>query len=189
MNINDPTNQTPGHHSTPDHRETDGAPAGSRSEGVSFAPLIPFFIILSAVVMGAFTFAMWHWQPTPVTPAAFAQTDRDVESLILELFQRARSNPHAAPAALFLSDMDTHRLNLRGTHPFSQLSAKRVRQTAEAIRSGDYERVTAYPLEPAEGAMTASIVYRRRDINTGIEREVILWLARNEQGWRVGGFE
>lgn len=159
----------------------------SRSEGVSFAGLIPFFLVL-VVALGAFIYYSWqHMKPPPYDVSGFGPPDRTVEVAARDLFRDAVTGQ--LPADALLDDLTLARIGLKSKGaPFARTAASRARDAIERIRSSSHRAVSAEPQAVPESAAVMYLDYERTDLTTQQKRSDRLYFGRAEAGWRVIGF-
>jgi hypothetical protein len=161
----------------------------SMSEGVSYAPLIPFFILLLALMLSAFVVIMVKSPPASYDPTKYGPPDMTLEECVSGFFHDARNTTGTATQQYFLGGVEVMQMRLHETSPFNRPAMDRYNTAVQMVVSSDFTRITPHPQQPEPDAVTARLEYERRDMQTGVIRDEILWLARAPAGWRIGGFE
>ena len=161
----------------------------SLSEGISFAPLIPFFILLIGLVLSGLVVIMAKSPPAKYDPSKYGPPAITLEECVSGFFHDAQNTTGTVTAKYFLSDFDVINMQLHKVSPFSRGAQHRYQQAVTLVTTGDFIRITPHPQEPPKEAGIHRLEYERKDLQTGVITEEVLWLGRAPDGWYIGGFE
>jgi len=166
--------------------------ARSKSEGVSFGGLVPFFVVMVLVLFGASAY-LWSTQikPKPWDVAAYGPADKSAEEVARDLFREVPHGVANFPEDILLAPLDLASLTGMGKDPRVDRKgyASRAQAIFNDIPTGEYTAINPTPQPDPQHPGLVFMEYDRRDLTTGQVERKKLWMVRVKPGWRVAGFE
>jgi len=163
------------------------APA-SPSDQTGIGRLLPFFLLLLGSLGLAFGVALTQ-PPGEPTVEVRSAPDMGLHEAADRFMDALRRGESLTASTLLLTDYDIARLGIAQIHPFGQSAEDRLKRAATMMAEAELRSLATTRVEPDASITSEFLLFQRRDLATGMERETRLWLARNHTGWRVGGFE
>jgi hypothetical protein len=169
----------------------------SKAEGVSFAGMVPFFVVMVGLLFGA-SWYLWSTQikPKPWDVAQFGAPDKSAEVVARDLFRELAAAAAAGATATMPDDIIINPFDL-GRLPNADTDARllfkkiptRMQRLAAEVPTGDYVAVNPPPKADSTNEALMIQEYERTDHATGAVTKERLVIARTKAGWRVVGFE